>query len=77
MLNAQHEMFDHDSGALACASLHFPGSPGPIYGTLESLDNVYLFVGTREIFYPDVMKFHGMLEEAGKAIEEVCRIIKQ
>lgn len=38
----------------------------PIYGTLESLDNVYLFVGTREIFYPDVVRFHGMLEEAGK-----------
>jgi|GEM_PF-6517525 len=35
----------------------------PIYGPLGNLDNVYLFVGTREIFYPDVVKFHGMLEE--------------
>jgi len=39
----------------------------PIYGSLGSLEGVYLFVGTREIFYPDVVRLHGMLEEAGKA----------
>lgn len=36
----------------------------PIYGDISSLQNVYLFVGTREIFYPDVTKFYSMLQES-------------
>ena len=37
----------------------------PIYGDISSLKNVWLFVGTREIFYPDVTKFYSMLLEQG------------
>ena len=39
----------------------------PIYGDISSLRNVYLFVGTREIFYPDVVKFYVMLN--GEAVK--------
>lgn len=35
----------------------------PIYGDITALKNVYLFVGTREILYPDVTKFYSMLQE--------------
>ena len=35
----------------------------PIFGDISCLQNVYLFVGTREIFYPDVTDFYGMLQE--------------
>jgi len=35
----------------------------PIFGNISCLQNVYLFVGTREIFYPDVTDFYGMLQE--------------
>ena len=35
----------------------------PIFGDISCLQNVYLFVGTREIFYPDVTDFCGMLQE--------------
>ncbi len=41
----------------------------PIYGDLSGLQNVYLFVGTREIFYPDVTLFYAMLQEQGVASE--------
>ena len=34
----------------------------PIFGDISCLQNVYLFVGTREIFYPDVTDFYGMLQ---------------
>ena len=37
----------------------------PIFGDISNLRNVYLFVGTREIFYPDVTKFYSMLNEQG------------
>ena len=37
----------------------------PIFGDLSCLGNVYLFVGTREIFYPDVTQFHAMLQAQG------------
>ena len=37
----------------------------PIFGDISCLQNVALFVGTREIFYPDVTQFHAMLESAG------------
>ena len=35
----------------------------PIYGDVSNLKNVYLFVGTREIFYPDVNEFYKILQE--------------
>ena len=35
----------------------------PIFGDISCLQNVYLFVGTREIFYPDVTDFYGMLQK--------------
>lgn len=37
----------------------------PIFGDISVLQNVYLFVGTREIFYPDVTEFYSMLQELG------------
>ena len=41
----------------------------PIYGDISALRNVYLFVGTREIFYPDVTLFYSMLQEQGVSAE--------
>ena len=37
----------------------------PIFGDFSALQNVHLFVGTREIFYPDVTEFARLLEEQG------------
>lgn len=37
----------------------------PIFGDISVLQNVWLFVGTREIFYPDVTDFWSMLQEQG------------
>ena len=37
----------------------------PIFGDISCLQNVCLFVGTREIFYPDVTDFYEMLQELG------------
>ncbi len=37
----------------------------PIYGDVSMLRNVTLFVGTREIFYPDVTAFYQMLQDKG------------
>ena len=37
----------------------------PIYGDISILRNVTLFVGTREIFYPDVTAFYEMLQAQG------------
>ena len=39
----------------------------PIFGDISCLDNVYLFVGTREIFYPDVTLFYSMFNAEGKS----------
>ena len=41
----------------------------PIFGDISVLQNVYLFVGTREIFYPDVTHFYEMLKAQGVAAE--------
>lgn len=35
----------------------------PIYGDVKGIRNVTAFVGTCELFYPDVTKFFGMLDE--------------
>ena len=37
----------------------------PIFGDVSGLKNVTLFVGTREIFYPDVTAFYDMLQTQG------------
>ena len=34
----------------------------PIYGDLKGIQNVTVFVGTSEIFFPDVTKFYRMLD---------------
>ena len=41
----------------------------PIFGDISVLQNVYLFVGTREIFYPDVTHFYEMLKAQGVTAE--------
>ena len=41
----------------------------PIFGDISALHDVYLFVGTREIFYPDVTAFYEMLQAQGIASE--------
>ncbi|MDO4378880.1 MAG: alpha/beta hydrolase [Erysipelotrichia bacterium] len=35
----------------------------PIYGNIQGLHDIYLFVGTHEIFYPDVTKFYNRLKD--------------
>lgn len=37
----------------------------PIYGTFENLGRITLFTGTRDMLYPDIMKFSNMLNEQG------------
>jgi len=37
----------------------------PIYGDPEGLSNVTIFIGTKDLFLPDNMKFHRMMEEKG------------
>lgn len=37
----------------------------PIYGDMSSLGNVTLFSGTREIFYPEIIRLANILEEQG------------
>lgn len=37
----------------------------PLYGNISHLKNVTIFVGTREQFYPDIMKLNDKLKEAG------------
>ena len=41
----------------------------PIFGDISCLNNVFLFVGTREIFYPDVTRFYEMLREQNSSAE--------
>ena len=41
----------------------------PIFGDVSVLQNVYLFVGTREIFCPDVTEFYSMLQKQGVVSE--------
>ncbi len=36
----------------------------PIYGDLNGLKRVVLFVGTREILYPDIIRFDQLLDRA-------------
>ena len=34
----------------------------PIYGNVDGLKNITVFLGTRELFYPDIVKFFSMLD---------------
>ena len=38
----------------------------PMFGDVNGLDNVDLFVGSEEIFYPDISQFYDKLKKAGK-----------
>ena len=40
----------------------------PLYGNLDQLRDVTVFVGTREIMYPDVTLFVQKLRDAGIAV---------
>ena len=35
----------------------------PIYGNLKGISNITVFVGTREIFYPDIIKLYAKLDK--------------
>ena len=37
----------------------------PVYGTFENLGRITMFIGTRDMLCPDVLKFSGMLNEQG------------
>lgn len=37
----------------------------PINGNVSALRDVTIYAGTREIFYPDIVRFNAMLEQAG------------
>ena len=37
----------------------------PINGDLKGIHNVTVFVGTSEVFYPDIVRFFNMLEKNG------------
>ena len=40
----------------------------PIYGNVGGLMNVTVFLGTRELFYPDIVKFFAMLYKKGNEL---------
>ena len=40
----------------------------PIYGNVGGISNVTVFLGTRELFYPDVVKFFAMLDTKGNEL---------
>lgn len=80
MSNPEIPIYEKSDPLLACVGLKKAGllwSDGdplnymasPVYGDLSAFSDVTLFVGTREVFYPDVQKFHGMLKEAGISTE--------
>lgn len=37
----------------------------PLFGNIEKLPQTTIFVGTHEIFYPDILKFYNMLKNNG------------
>ena len=41
----------------------------PLFGQVSKLPKTTLFVGTHEIFYPDVVKFHEKLKDNGVEVE--------
>ncbi|MBR4461651.1 MAG: alpha/beta hydrolase [Erysipelotrichaceae bacterium] len=51
----------------------------PLYGDVSCLKNVYLFTGSNELFYPDILKFADVLKEHGVNYrlyigEELCHV---
>lgn len=43
----------------------------PIYGDLRGLSNITAFVGTKELFYPELLKLFGLLEQEGNEGNEL------
>lgn len=41
----------------------------PIYGSFEGIRQLYVYVGTHEIFYPEVTRLEKLLEESGTALD--------
>jgi acetyl esterase/lipase len=41
----------------------------PLFGEVDKLPKTTLFVGTHEIFYPDVVKFYNKLKDNGVDVE--------
>lgn len=41
----------------------------PLFGNTEKLGQTAIFVGTHEIFYPDILKFYGKLRDSGVDVE--------
>ena len=41
----------------------------PINGDISKLNNIYFFVGTEEIFYPDITSFYEKLKTKGKNVK--------
>ncbi|NGL83295.1 alpha/beta hydrolase [Streptococcus equi subsp. ruminatorum] len=56
-----------DIGELWAGSLEEMQSPyvSPLYGDYHDLPKIVTFVGTKEIFYPDIMTLHERLTEQG------------
>ena len=40
----------------------------PLFGDVSGMTNVLVFVGTRELFYPDIAKFYPMLDGPGNRL---------
>jgi acetyl esterase/lipase len=40
----------------------------PLYGSAEGLPKTLVFLGTRELFYPDIVEFCEKLENAGVSV---------
>ena len=38
----------------------------PLFGNVEGLDHITIFVGTNEILYPDILKMYKRIKESGK-----------
>lgn len=45
----------------------------PIFGNFRDVAPITVFVGTHEIFYPDVVKFHDQLNKAGVVHKTIVR----
>ena len=46
----------------------------PLYASLHGFPKTLLFVGTRELFYPDIVSFHNKLLQAGSESELVTGV---
>ncbi|PYE11159.1 alpha/beta hydrolase family protein [Williamsia limnetica] len=45
----------------------------PLYGDLSGLPPTAVYIGTRDLLYPDVVRFHRQATAAGSSVEvQVC-----